>query len=161
MTVKTRPFEVDAEEYPFESRWYERHGAFMHYIDEGEGVPIVFCHGNPTWSYLYRNIIKCLSSHCRCIAYDLPGFGYSDHPPRFGYTPQEHARWVEALLLDHLGLGEFIIVVQDVGGPIGLSIATQHPERVMGMVHRTIDRVSHRWRNRIRTRRALQPRRGR
>ena len=80
-----KKFEVDSGEYPFTSRWFERQGTAMHYIDEGQGIPVVMCHGNPTWSYLYRNIIKSLSPHFRCIAADYPGFGYSGHPSGYGY----------------------------------------------------------------------------
>ena len=132
--MKQRPFSVDSKEYPFESHWFEKGGSAMHYIDEGEGIPVVMCHGNPTWSYLYRHIVKAMSPHCRCIAYDLPGFGFSDHPPGYSYKPQQHAEWVEALLFEHLKLDRFILVVQDWGGPIGLSIATRHPDRVVGVV---------------------------
>ena len=89
--VPNRPFQVDADAYPFQSHWFERQGSAMHYVDEGEGIPVVMCHGNPTWSYLYRNIIKALRGQCRCIAYDLPGFGMSEHPSGYAYTPQEHA----------------------------------------------------------------------
>lgn len=134
MQIKQRPFSVDAGEYPFQSHWFERNGSQMHYIDEGMGIPVVMCHGNPTWSYLYRNIVKKLSSQYRCIAYDLPGFGFSDHPPGYSYKPQEHAEWVEALLFEHLKLDKFILVVQDWGGPIGLSIATRYPDKVLGVV---------------------------
>ncbi|MCB1668290.1 MAG: alpha/beta fold hydrolase [Porticoccaceae bacterium] len=129
-----RKFEIDNEEYPFTSHWFERNGTPMHYLDEGEGVPVVFCHGNPTWSFLYRNIIKELSGECRCIAHDLPGFGFSEHPPGYGYTPQEHAEWLEDFLIGHLKLEKFILVVQDWGGPTGLTVATKYPDRVLGVV---------------------------
>lgn len=129
-----RKFQVDRNEYPFESHWFEKDGANMHYVDEGEGTPVVMCHGNPTWSFLYRNIIKALAGECRCISYDLPGFGFSDHPTGYGYTPQEHSRWVTALVNDHLQLEKYIIVVQDWGGPIGLNMATRNPEKVLGAV---------------------------
>jgi haloalkane dehalogenase len=136
--MRERKFSVDAAEYPFQSRWFERNGSAMHYIDEGQGevekIAVVMCHGNPTWSYLYRHIIKMLAPQYRCIAYDLPGFGYSDHPPGYSYLPQEHAEWVEALLLEHLKLDRFILVVQDWGGPIGLRIATRHPDKIIGVV---------------------------
>ena len=132
--LKQRPFIVDKDEYPFKSNWFERDGVSMHYIDEGEGIPIVLCHGNPEWSFIYRDLIKELSGECRLIAYDLPGFGFSDTPDDFGFTPQEHAEWIEALLIDHLKLDKFIIVVQDWGGPTGLSVATDYPERVLGTV---------------------------
>ena len=131
---KQRPFIVNKKEYPFKSNWLEHNGASMHYIDEGEGIPIVLCHGNPEWSFIYRNLIKELSGECRLIAYDLPGFGFSDTPDNFGFTPQEHAEWIEALLIDHLNLKKFIIVVQDWGGPTGLSVATTYPERIYGSV---------------------------
>lgn len=129
-----RKFDIDSNEYPFESHWFKHNDTHMHYVDEGEGIPVVMCHGNPTWSFLYRHIIKELAGECRCIAYDLPGFGFSEHPPSYGYTPQEHAEWIEALVVDHLKLDKFILVVQDWGGPTGLDMATKHPDRVLGVV---------------------------
>ena len=131
---KQRPFIVDKQEYPFESNWFERNGTSMHYIDEGEGIPVILCHGNPDWSFLYRNIIKELDDECRLIAYDLPGFGFSDTPKNYGFTPQEHAEWINALVVDHLKLDKFIIVVQDWGGPTGLWVATHNSEKVLGAV---------------------------
>lgn len=131
---KQRPFIVDKKEYPFKSNWYEKDGVSMHYIDEGEGIPIVLTHGNPSWSFLNRNIIKQLSGEARVIAYDLPGFGFSDVPEDFAFTPQEHAEWISALLFEHLKLEKFIVVVQDWGGPTGLSVATSNPDKVMGVV---------------------------
>lgn len=132
--LKQRPFIVDKEEYPFQSHWYERDGAAMHYVDEGEGVPIVLTHGNPDWSFLNRNIIKEMSKKARVIAYDLPGFGFSDTPEDFGFTPKEHSEWVESLIFEHLKLDKFILVVQDWGGPTGLNVATNHPDNILGVV---------------------------
>jgi len=106
----------------------------MHYIDEGEGIPIVLTHGNPDWSFLNRNIIKALSKEARVIAFDLPGFGFSDTPKNYSFTPQEHTKWVEALINNHLKLDKYILVVQDWGGPIGLTMATNHPEKILGLV---------------------------
>jgi len=131
---KQRPFIVDKEEYPFKSNWFERGGVSMHYLDEGEGIPIVLTHGNPDWSFLNRNIIKQLSGEARLIAYDLPGFGFSDTPANYGFTPQEHTEWISALIFDHLKLDKFILVVQDWGGPTGLSVATSNPDHVYGVV---------------------------
>ena len=131
---KQRPFVVDKKEYPFKSNWYEKDGVSMHYIDEGKGVPIILTHGNPDWSFLNRNIIKQLSGEARVIAFDLPGFGFSDVPKNYTYTPQEHAKWVKALINEHLKLNKYIIVVQDWGGPIGLSVATDNPEKILGIV---------------------------
>ncbi|MCY4425945.1 MAG: alpha/beta fold hydrolase [Halieaceae bacterium] len=129
-----RRFVVDVEEYPFDSRWFDCRGSDIHFVDEGEGMPVVMCHGNPTWSFLYRNIIKELAGECRCIAYDLPGFGFSEHPDAYSYTPQEHVEGIEDFLLNHLQLDKFILVMQDWGGPIGLDIASRHPDRVTGLV---------------------------
>lgn len=128
-----RNFSVEVDEYPFTSHWFERGGSRMHYLDEGNGMPVLLLHGNPTWSYLYRNVIKALRTEVRCIAPDYPGFGFSDHPPDYRYTPFEHARWVNALI-DHLGLKQIILVCQDWGGPIGLSIATRRSQDFGGLV---------------------------
>ena len=142
--MPSRSFEVNAGEYPFESHWFERGDDYLHYIDEGLGegskeehaeqVPVVFCHGNPTWSFLYRNIIKKLRSECRCIAHDLPGFGFSSHPKNYDYKPQSHVEWLEAFWFEHLKLEKFILVCQDWGGPIGFDIATRHPDKITGVV---------------------------
>ena len=128
-----RSFSVNPSEYPFDSHWLERNGSHIHYLDEGDGLPVIMLHGNPTWSFLYRKVIKQLGGACRSIALDYPGFGFSDHPPSYGYTPKEHAEWVDALI-DHLALEHFILVVQDWGGPIGLSIAANRPDMVAGLV---------------------------
>lgn len=131
---KQRPFIVDREEYPFKSHWFERDGVSMHYVDKGEGIPIVLTHGNPDWSFLNRKIVKEMSGEARLIAYDLPGFGFSDTPENYNFTPQEHVEWISTLIFEHLKLDKFIIVVQDWGGPTGLSIATTHPESIYGVV---------------------------
>ena len=133
MSPGRRRFEVDPELYPFDSRWLERDGSAMHYVDTGDGTPVLMLHGNPTWSFLYRNVIRALDGACRCIAPDYPGFGFSDHPPGYGYTPEEHAGWVGALV-DELGLHDTVLVVQDWGGPIGMAVAVDRPERVAGLV---------------------------
>ncbi len=128
-----REFTVDRSLYPFESRWFDgRHGR-MHYIDEGHGTPIIFFHGNPTWSFLYRNIITRLRGKFRCIAVDYLGFGLSEHPTDFGYTVEEHVTAVGELL-DHLDLDGFITMGQDWGGPISMAIATERHASVQGVV---------------------------
>jgi len=106
----------------------------MHYVDEGEGIPILLCHGNPEWSFIYRNIIKEMSGECRLIAYDLPGYGFSGTPENFNYTPEEYAEWIRALVYDHLKLDKYIIVVQDWGGPTGLTVATNKPDDIYGVI---------------------------
>jgi len=131
--MPTRPFDVPAALYPFEDRWLHHRGANIHYIDHGEGFPVVLCHGNPTWSFLYRDVIGALGPGIRALAMDLPGFGMSDHPEPYSYMPDEHAAWLRAWL-DSLGLDRYILVVQDWGGPTGLSAALQRPEQVAGLV---------------------------
>lgn len=119
--------------HPFESRWLEREGSAMHYVDVGGGRPVLLLHGNPTWSFLYRRVIGGLGAGCRCVAPDYPGFGLSDHPPGYGYTPEEHARRVGGLV-DELGLEGFVVVGHDWGGPIGLRVAVERPHRTAGLV---------------------------
>lgn len=90
-------------------------------------------HGNPTWSYVFRHLIVRLRDRFRCIAPDLPGFGLSQAPDGYGFTPEEHATIVSAFV-DELGLASFTPVVQDWGGPIGLYAASRIPERVERLV---------------------------
>jgi haloalkane dehalogenase len=120
------------ELYPFESRWVDTSAGRVHYVDEGSGQPILMCHGNPTWSFLYRGIIGRLSDRYRCIAIDYPGFGLSDRPEGYSYTPAAHAT-VVGELVDQLDLDGFISMGQDWGGPIGLSVASQRADRVAGL----------------------------
>jgi pimeloyl-ACP methyl ester carboxylesterase len=73
-------FTPDQSLYPFESRWFKSQAGLVHYVDEGTGPPILFCHGNPTWSFLYRKIIVLLRGSFRCVAVDYLGFGLSERP---------------------------------------------------------------------------------
>ena len=126
-------FQPSPELYPFESRWFESSVGPVHYVDEGEGPPILMLHGNPTWSFLYRDIIRDLRSDFRCVAPDLPGFGLSARPDGYGYTPREHADVVRELV-QHLDLQNAIVMGQDWGGPVAMSVAASMPERVRGLV---------------------------
>jgi haloalkane dehalogenase len=128
-----RPFEVDSSEYPFKDHWLPYRDGYVHYIDEGQGPTVLLLHGNPTWSYLYRNVIKELRGDCRLIALDYPGFGMSKAPSYYGFTPQEHSD-VVADLIRRLDLKNFVLVVQDWGGPIGLNYAVRHREDLRGIV---------------------------
>lgn len=105
----------------------------VHYIDEGEGRPILFSHGQPTWSFLYRHIIVGLRDRFRCLAMDLPGFGLSVRPHGYGYTPSEHAG-VLGELVDELDLDDLIGMGQDWGGPVMLRMAADRAGRVSGLV---------------------------
>lgn len=133
MEVMSRPFEVDASEYPFKDHWLPYHDGYLHYVDEGQGSPVLLLHGNPTWSYIYRNVVKGLSGECRLVAPDYPGFGMSKAPSQYGFTPQEHSEAV-AYLIDHLKLENFVMVVQDWGGPIGMNYAARNRANLRGMV---------------------------
>jgi len=124
---------LNRKDYPFTSNYYKTPVGRMHYLDEGEGDPIIFVHGNPSWSYQFRNVIKRLSNHHRCIAPDLIGFGLSDKPKDWSYLPEDHAQLFEGFL-ESLDLHNMTIVVGDWGGPIGLSYAIKHPKRVKNLV---------------------------
>ena len=106
----------------------------MHFIDEGAGEPIVFLHGNPTWSFEFRHLVRDLRSRFRCIAPDHIGFGLSSrsHQPA-DYRPEAHADAVAALL-DHLDVQDLTLYLVDWGGPIGLDFARKHPDRVKRIV---------------------------
>lgn len=119
--------------YPFAHHTLEVKGGRMHYVDEGTGAPIVFVHGTPTWSFLWRQQIKSLSRDFRCIAPDQIGFGLSEKPADFEYTPEAHADNLE-LLIENLQLKDITLVVHDFGGPIGLRYALRHPENVKNLV---------------------------
>ncbi|MEI8033520.1 MAG: alpha/beta fold hydrolase [Chlorobiaceae bacterium] len=124
---------LNRTEYPFESRYFSTPSGVMHYVDEGNGDPVVFVHGNPVWSFVYRNLIKSLRGRWRCIAADHIGFGLSDKPEEWSYLPEDHALNLE-LLLESLDLTRITLVVNDWGGPIGLSYALRHPEKIANIV---------------------------
>lgn len=119
--------------FPFTSRWFDSEVGPVHYVDEGEGRPLLLLHGNPTWSFLYRGVVRVLRQRFRCVAPDYPGFGLSAHPDAYGYTPAEHAEVVRALV-QHLDLRDVVVVGQDWGGPVGADVATRDPGRVGGVV---------------------------
>ena len=121
-------------DFPFEPRYADQDGLRMHYVDEGEGDPMLCLHGEPTWSYLYRKMIPGLSRVARVVAPDYFGFGRSDKPTeRDWYSFDRHygsiLRLVESLALERL-----TVVVQDWGGPIGMRLAVEQPERVARLV---------------------------
>jgi haloalkane dehalogenase len=123
---------LDRSMYPFEPHWFDAPSGRMHYLDEGEGPPVVLLHGNPTWSFLFRNVIPLLGGR-RAIAPDLLGFGLSDKPRGYSYLPRDQAQSLGALL-DSLDLRGATLVVGDWGGPLGLSWALDNPDRVAGLV---------------------------
>jgi haloalkane dehalogenase len=131
------PSWVDRTAYPFTPRRLSLPaGQASHdvsYVDQGAGEPILFVHGTPTWSFEYRHVIGALSASHRCIAPDHLGFGLSQRPADFDYRPESHAQ-VLAQFVDRLGLDRFTLVVHDYGGPIGLPLALDRPDRVRRLV---------------------------
>ena len=132
---QSRPVWVSEEMFPFESRFFNTpSGHAMHFIDEGEGEPIVFVHGNPSWSFEFRKLVKGLRSDFRCVAPDHIGFGLSSRSSnRKDHLPQAHAE-VFLSLLDHLELRDITLYISDWGGPIGLHFARTHPDRVKRLI---------------------------
>jgi haloalkane dehalogenase len=127
------PFTPDSRLFPFTSRWFDSRVGPVHYVDEGVGDPILFLHGNPTWSFVYRGIIIRLKRKFRCIAVDYPGFGLSVRPAVYDYTPGEHAGIVRDLVR-HLGLERLTVMGQHWGGPIGLRVAADELPRIRALV---------------------------
>ncbi len=124
---------IDRSLYPFEHRWADVDGHRIHYVDEGAGPPLLLLHGNPTWSFLYRDIIRGLSDSFRCIAPDYPGFGLSSARPGYRFTPAEHSEAIEALV-HMLDLRDVTLMVHDWGGPIGLGVAERNADRFRAFV---------------------------
>jgi haloalkane dehalogenase len=122
-------------EYPFVPKIFiTPEGHRLSYIDEGSGGPaVVMAHGNPSWSYLYRNVITALKGDYRCLAPDHLGCGYSDKPQAYPYRLRNHIDNFTALL-DHLRIDRCVLVVHDWGGAIGMGWAGQHPDRIAGLV---------------------------
>jgi haloalkane dehalogenase len=120
--------------YAFAPRYVEQEGLRMHYVDEGAGDPVLLLHGEPTWAFVYRKLIPVLARVARVVAPDYFGFGRSDKPTRIeDYSYDFHHRSIERLV-DELDLRGTTLVVHDWGGPIGLRLATERPDRVAKLV---------------------------
>jgi haloalkane dehalogenase len=122
--------------FPFAPGTFDRAGLKQSYLDEGAGDPVVMLHGNPTWSYYFRNVVLALREKYRCIVPDHIGCGLSDKPPesQYDYSLKSRIDDVETLL-EHLGVREKItLVLHDWGGMIGMGFATRHPERIARIV---------------------------
>ncbi|UTW62391.1 alpha/beta fold hydrolase [bacterium SCSIO 12741] len=123
----------NAEEYPFTENYFNTGHGKLHYVDEGQGDPILWIHGTPTWSFLYRDQIRAFRDQYRCIAPDHLGFGLSDKPKEGKLNPEFHAQQLSNLVND-LDLKNITLVVHDFGGPIGWGMALQNPERIKRIV---------------------------
>jgi haloalkane dehalogenase len=111
--------------FPFESKFVDVLDSNMHYVDVGEGDPILFLHGNPTSSYLWRNVIPHLTGQGRCIAVDLIGMGKSEHPD-IGYRFDDHYRYLSAFI-ESLGINsDLTLVIHDWGSALGFRWAHEH-----------------------------------
>ncbi|MFT7520211.1 MAG: pimeloyl-ACP methyl ester carboxylesterase [Kiritimatiellia bacterium] len=124
---------LDREEYPFSHNFLDTPEGRLHYVDEGVGEVILFVHGTPTWSYLWRRAVRELRDTHRCVAPDHLGFGLSDKPSDFGYTVEQLAEHLQQLV-EHLDLRDVTLVVHDFGGPIGTTWALAHSDRVRRIV---------------------------
>ncbi|MFW6051772.1 MAG: alpha/beta fold hydrolase [Myxococcota bacterium] len=119
---------------PYRRRLAHIDGRRVHFIDEGEGTPVLLVHGNPTWSYLWRKVIDRLRGQFRLVAPDLLGLGLSDKPSRpSDHTVELHVRTM-VRLVDALDLRDLILVGQDWGGPVACGVGSRAPDRVHGMV---------------------------
>ncbi|MHB8509909.1 MAG: haloalkane dehalogenase [Candidatus Dormibacteria bacterium] len=121
--------------YEFEPQYTEQDGLRLHYLDEGAGSPVLMLHGEPTWSFLYRRMIgPVVAAGYRVVAPDYFGFGRSDKPQDLGwYTYDRHVDSMKRLV-EELDLRDITVVVQDWGGPIGLRLATENPQRFSRLV---------------------------
>lgn len=120
--------------YPFPPNYLKTTGGHSyHYLDEGEGEPMLMVHGNPTWSFYYRNLASHFSKTHRVVVPDHIGCGLSDKPQDYEYRLEGHIQNLEKLVLE-LDLKDITLVVHDWGGPIGLGFAGRHPERIKRVV---------------------------
>jgi len=120
--------------WPYKPRFCSAAGFQQHYVDEGEGEIIICLHGEPTWGYLYRNMIEPLSKDYRVIVPDHMGFGKSETPTNRDYTLKSHTENLTGLI-DDLALDSVTLVMQDWGGPIGTAFAIRNPEKVSRLVY--------------------------
>lgn len=122
-----------SDRFDFPPQYVDVLGSRMHYIESGpaDGAAVLFLHGNPTSSYLWRNIIPHVAKGARCIAPDLIGFGKSDKP-RLAYRFEDHVRYVDAFI-EALKLDRVTLVIHDWGSALGLHWAHRHPQRVAGI----------------------------
>lgn len=126
--------DIEFPQLPYPSRWIEVNGERMHYLEGGDPAadPILFIHGNPTWSYLWRNIMPIVEPKGRVIAVDLIGLGRSDKP-EIGYRIEDHQRYLDGFI-EAMNLENITLVVHDWGSTLGLNYAAAHPGNIKGIV---------------------------
>lgn len=122
---------ADLPDFPYAAHWRELDGLRLAHVDEGDGPPVLLVHGEPTWSYLWRHAIPpLLGAGLRCIAPDHAGFGRSDKPTDLGWYSYDRHTALLGDLVERLDLRGATIVVHDWGGPIGLRVAVEQPDRI-------------------------------
>ena len=122
--------------YDFTHHYADLGGLRMHYLDEGRGETVVMLHGNPNWSYYYRNLVVALRDRYRCLVPDHIGCGMSDKPDegRYEYSLRQRAADLETWLDKLQATQNLTLVVHDWGGMIGMAYATKYPERIKRLV---------------------------
>ena len=129
---------ADLPGFPWAPRYADVGGLRMAYVADGpaDGAPVLLLHGEPTWSFLYRKVMRVLAdAGLRVIAADMIGFGRSDKPAEMSdHSFARHVEWMRALAFDALGLTGLTLVGQDWGGLIGLRLVTEHPDRFARVV---------------------------
>lgn len=121
-------------DFPYEMKRMQTLDSEMAYVDVGEGDPVVFLHGNPTSSYMWRNVIPYAQGNNRCLAPDLIGMGQSGKSLRYAYKYLDHAKYLDAWF-DELALENIILVVHDWGAALGFYRACRYPEKIAGIVY--------------------------
>lgn len=124
---------IDSSLYPFKSQSLDLDSYRYHYLDEGQGETLLMLHGNPTWSFYYRNLILGLKKSYRCVVPDHMGMGKSDKPQNYPYTLSQHIDNLVALVSE-LSLKDITLVVHDWGGAIGMGFAVRYPQKVKRLV---------------------------
>ena len=132
MSVVHASGQIFSEDFPYESRFVNINGANLHYVEFGEGDPVLFLHGIPLSAYSWRKIIPVVSQSSRAIALDFMGFGKSDKPD-INYSFSEQLAYLEAFI-ESLELNNLTLVMTDIGGIIGLRYAMDHPQKIKGLV---------------------------
>jgi len=136
--LKRKPIDISGFRhlYPFKSHYMDLDGLQYHYVDEGRGEPVVMVHGNPTWSFYYRELIKSLSGRYRTIAPDHIGCGLSDIPPpsQYNYTLQTRIDDLDQLIGSLTGSEKISLILHDWGGMIGMAYALRHPQKISRLI---------------------------
>jgi haloalkane dehalogenase len=131
--IEARPAWISEELFPFRSRFIEIGEARLHYIDEGTGPTLLFLHGSPMWSFVFRHSIASLRSRFRCVAVDMPGLGLSTAPVVSGRAFEDNARYYQEFVR-RLDLRNFVAIAHATAGPSCLRMATRERDRISGLV---------------------------